>query len=70
VAVELGVVAEVELEHAFALGEAVGELALVVDGGYRAAEFAFVEGDGNFNLVGFGDPETLLPSLDVDGFAE
>ena len=69
-AVELGVVADIEFEHLLGVGEAVGELGVVVGGGQTAAEFVFVVSDGDFDVGGFGEPDAVLTPLGIDGFSE
>ena len=69
-AVELGVVAEVEAKQVFGMGEAVGEVGGGVSAGNVLLEGGFVAGDGDFDLGGFGEPDALLTPLGVDGFGE
>ena len=68
VAVELGVVADIEFEHLLGVGEAVGEVGIVVGGRKAAAEFSFMVGDGDFDMSGFGEPDAVLTPLGIDGF--
>ena len=69
-AVELGVVAEVEAEQVFGVRNAVGEVGGGVGAGDLFLEGGFVAGDGDFDLSGFGEPDALLTPLGVDGFGD
>ena len=67
---ELVAVAEIELDEFLGVGEAVRQMAVGAGGGELVAEFGFVEGDGDFELTGFGEPDASLTELGVDGFGE
>ena len=69
-AVELGVVADIQFQHLLGTGEAVGELGIVVGGGKAAAEFNFMVGDSDFDMGGFGEPDAVLTPLGIHDFGE
>jgi len=69
-AVELRAVAEVEAEEIFRTGDAVGEVGGGVGGGELFLELGFVQGHGDLDLGGFGEPKALLPPFGVSGLGD